>query len=54
MIAHINNRGKRLFLSDTWVVVETLTGRSPELAYPNPVILQEIVSIMGEDIDNNI
>ena len=54
MITHINNRGKILFMSDTWVVVETLTVRSPELAYLNPVILQEIVSIMGEDFDNNI
>ena len=54
MITQINNRGKRLFMLDTWVVVATLMGRSPELAYLNPLISQEIVSIMGEDIDKNI
>ena len=54
MITHIQNRGERPFPVDIWVVVAPSTGRSPASAYLEPVISQEIASIMGDYFETNI
>ena len=54
MITHIKNRGEMLFPLHAWLVVASSMGGSPASAYIEPVLLQEIASMMGEVFDNNI
>ena len=48
MIAHIKNRGGSPFPEDAWMMVAPLTVRISALAYLETVILQDLVSIVGE------